>query len=157
MLTTEYDKHVNATIVENPCPVFQHPFACPLVYEIILKIKDIGIIGRHADVHADHCAAVCCVFLFYCGDGSEKCFSVARLPVEIRRENSIEIEDNMWHFIIQLPSKLRFLCSYQKEIIQTAFTNININLCPYLILWQHFLTCNKQKARYLPHLCGRGR
>jgi len=95
MLTTEYDEHVNATIVEHPCPVFQHPFACSLVYKIILEIKDIGIVGRYADVHIDHFAAVCCVFFLLW----KWVFSVARLPVEIRPEKSIEIESNMWHLL----------------------------------------------------------
>lgn len=54
MLTTEYDQHIDAAIVEHPCPVLQHPFACALMYEIVLKIKDIRIIWRYTDVHVDH-------------------------------------------------------------------------------------------------------
>lgn len=62
MLTPKYDEHINAAVVEDPCPVLQHPFACALVYEIVLEIKDIRIVGRYADVHVDHCAAgMCCL------------------------------------------------------------------------------------------------
>lgn len=58
MLTTEYDQHIDATIIEYPCPVLQHPFACALVYEIVFEIKDIRIIWRYTDVHVDHFDAV---------------------------------------------------------------------------------------------------
>lgn len=58
MLTTEYDQHIDATIIEYPCPVLQHPFACALVYEIVFEIKDIRIIWSYTYVHVDHFDAV---------------------------------------------------------------------------------------------------
>lgn len=58
VLTTEYDQHIDAAVVEHPCPVLQHPFACALVYEIVLEIKDIRVVWRYTDVHVDHFVAV---------------------------------------------------------------------------------------------------
>lgn len=57
MLTPEYDQHVDAAVVEHPCPVLEHPFACALVDEVVLEVKDVRVVGCHADVHVDHCAA----------------------------------------------------------------------------------------------------
>lgn len=55
VLTTEYDQHVDAAVVEHPCPVLQHPFARALVYEIVLEIEDVRVVGRNANIHVDHC------------------------------------------------------------------------------------------------------
>jgi len=54
VLTTEYYKHVDAAVVEHPCPVLQHPFASALVYEVVLEIEDVRVVGRNANVHVDH-------------------------------------------------------------------------------------------------------
>lgn len=63
VLTTEYDQHIDATIVEYPCPVLHHPFACALVYEVIFEIENIRIVGCNTDVHVNHVCAVLLLLL----------------------------------------------------------------------------------------------
>lgn len=62
-MTTEYDQHIDATIVEYPCPVLHHPFAGALVYEVIFEIENIRIVGCNTDVHVNHVCAVLLLLL----------------------------------------------------------------------------------------------
>lgn len=46
MLSAKYHQHVNATIVKHPCPIFDHPNACVLMYEFVFEIENIRIVWR---------------------------------------------------------------------------------------------------------------
>lgn len=46
MLAAEYEQHVHADVVESDRPVFGHPFPRVLVYELILEVEYVRIVGR---------------------------------------------------------------------------------------------------------------
>lgn len=46
-LPTENDEHINATVVEHPCPILQHPCARVLMYEVIFEVEHIWIVWRY--------------------------------------------------------------------------------------------------------------
>lgn len=54
VLPAENHHHIDAAVVEHPCPIVYHPLPGALVYEIVLEVEYVRVIGRHADVHVHH-------------------------------------------------------------------------------------------------------